>query len=559
MERSAGAGPAGPEHVADDGTVWSDAPLPGVPPGGELDVARVAELLPGADPDQGEPAGGKDDDLPQASRLLALAEAAFDLGQTSGGEPFAVPRPGQGPYVARILRGRGGSLRAELARRYAEAYDRAPGQQPLADALLVLQGRCMLAPKTELALRVARHGAGVVLDLGDDTGRAVVVEPAGWRLVERSPVLFRRTELTGALPEPEAGGSLELLGDLLNIDAETWALLVAWLVAALVAPEIPHPVVALTGEQGSAKSVGMRLLARLLDPTRPQLRQPPRDLETWTVAAAGSYLVALDNLSAIPEWLSDAICRAVTGDGLVRRALYTDDALAVLAFRRCVLLNGIAFAHLRGDLADRLLPVECEPVAEDLRRDEDELLGFFETAWPAALGGLLDLAAEVLAALPTVHLERRPRMADFARVAAATDRALGTDALGTYLRLRLRVAEELLEGDLVAAAVRRFAADRGAWEGTAGELLAELTPERPPKGWPATPRGMAARLKRLAPALRMVGVAAEHLGRQGHDKARTWSLEGPPEKGRTQPAAPAATLLDAPDPQVAAPPEAAGR
>jgi hypothetical protein len=179
----------------------------------------AAAQFPSADPAAADIKDGKP---PQATQLLMLAEDAYDLGQTDKGEPFAVPKPGHGPYVARLLRGRGGSLRAELARRYAEAHGRAPNQQALADALLVIQGRCLLAPRAAPALRVARHGAGVVLDLGDETGRAVVVEPGRWRLVDRSPVLFRRTELTGALPEPEPGGDLELLRSLLNVDAGDW-------------------------------------------------------------------------------------------------------------------------------------------------------------------------------------------------------------------------------------------------------------------------------------------------------------------------------------------------
>ncbi len=479
----------------------------------------------------------------QSSQLLALAAGTYDFGQTPRGEPFAVPKLGQGPYVARLLRGRGGSLRAELYRRYAEQAGRLPNQQALADALLAVQGRCLLAPRTELALRVARWGAGAVLDLGDDSGRVVVIEEGGWRLADRSPVLFRRTELTDALPEPTPGGRLGALRDLLNVSDEAWPLLVAWLLSVLLAPGIPHPVLTLVGEHGTAKSTVQRVLARLLDPADPQTRQPPRDIDTWTVAAAGSLVVALDNLTGIPEWLSDAICRAVTGDGLVKRALYTDDGLAVLSFRRCVLLSGIAFAHLRGDLADRLLQVECEPIDDTARRDDAEVEAAFAAAWPGVLGGLLDLAVKVLAAIPDVRLERRPRMADFARVAAATDQVLGSDALGAYLRGRRRTAEEVLDSDLVAAAVRRFALDRGRWEGAAGELLAEVTPERPPKGWPATPRAMAARLKRAAPTLRATGVQVDHLGRQGHDRARTWSLEA--ERTRIEPSAPSQPSSDA--------------
>jgi hypothetical protein len=47
----------------------------------------------------------------------------------------------------------------------------------------------------------------------------------------------------------------------------------------------------------------------------------------------------LDNLSTVPDWLSDSICRAVTGDGDVRRKLYTDGEHAVFSFRRAVAIT----------------------------------------------------------------------------------------------------------------------------------------------------------------------------------------------------------------------------
>jgi hypothetical protein len=62
-------------------------------------------------------------------------------------------------------------------------------------------------------------------------------------------------------------------------------------------------------------------------------RQSPKDLEQWTTAAAGSWWVGLDNLSGLPDWLSDALCRASTGDGDVRRKLYSDGGLYVVRFR----------------------------------------------------------------------------------------------------------------------------------------------------------------------------------------------------------------------------------
>jgi len=483
---------------------------------------------PGGSRSAGGRAGGRDQDgASTATELVALATGRYELAMSATGEPFAVARAGHGPYLARMLRGGQASLRAELAAGYARQTGRVPSSSALADALNVLEGIAMDRPPIGLALRVARHDAGLVLDLGDPSGRVVVLRPGGWELAERSPVLFRRTKLTGILPEPERGGRLEALRELglVNLSESTWPLAVAWLVAALV-PDIAHPIPLLVGEQGTGKSTTARLLSRLVDPSPAELRSAPKDLEQWAVAASGSWLVVLDNISGIPDWLSDALCRAVTGDGMVRRRLYENDDLSVLAFRRVVALTSIDPGALRGDLADRIVMFDLERFAQ--RGEELHLDAVFRQAWPGLLGGLLDLACQVMAALPQVTVDQPPRLADFARITAAADQVLGTSALETYRALSSRISADVVEADPVAEAVRKLATAAGTWQGTAGELLGKLTADlgehRPPRGWPATPRGMAAALTRAAPALRDVGVSVEQAGRLGHQRQRCWWL-----------------------------------
>src|SRR5262249_39568067 len=143
----------------------------------------------------------------QATQLVLLAEAGYRLGRDSGGDLFAVST--SSPPLVRMLRGSGSSLRAALAAAYAAEHGAAPSATAFASALLVLEGRALQADPEPLALRVAEHERGVVLDLGDQTGRAVDVQPGSWRVVTPPPVLFRRTALTLPLPEPVRGGSLD--------------------------------------------------------------------------------------------------------------------------------------------------------------------------------------------------------------------------------------------------------------------------------------------------------------------------------------------------------------
>ena len=159
----------------------------------------------------------------------------------------------------------------------------------------------------------------------------------------------------------------------------------------------------------------------LLDPSPVPVRKPPRDMESWVTMAAGSWVVALDNLSDIPPWLSDSLCRASTGDGDVRRRLYTDGDYAVFAFRRCIIFNGIDVGALATDLADRTLPLTLDPIPESDRKDEKTFWSDWDTAHPKLLGAILSLASDVLRRLPEISLEKTPRMADYAQVLAAVD------------------------------------------------------------------------------------------------------------------------------------------
>lgn len=467
--------------------------------------------------------GGGGGQPSQADRLVELAQARYRLARTERGEPFGVPH--DGPAIPRMLRGEAQSLRAELAASYTAEYAKAPSSQGLADALTVLEGQALTAPVEPLELRVARCDEGITVDLGDDTAEAAVLTPTGWR-TSASPVLFRRTPLTAPMPRPRPDGRLDALRELINVSDDTWPLLAAWLVAALI-PDIPHPIPLLTGEQGTGKSTAARMLAGLVDPSPAQLRTAPRDVEGWVVAASGSWIVPLDNVSTIPEWLSDALCRAVTGDGLVRRQLYTSEQLSVLSFRRVIMLTAIDPGALRGDLADRLLTVDLERIPPHRRRLDHELERRYLQQRPTILGGLFDLACQVLAVLPTIDLDQYPRMADFAEVVAAVDQVLGTEALATYVGQSHRLAEDVVEADRVAAAVRALVERTGGFEGTAAELLERITPDDRderrdlPRDWPTTPQHLGQQLKRAAPALRAVGIAVDN---ERNRSTRRWVL-----------------------------------
>jgi hypothetical protein len=455
----------------------------------------------------------------QAEQAVRLALELCQLAQTPKREPIAIVKGGAN--VAVWLSGSGGSLRDILASEYRRRHGRVMSATAFADALATLRGEAMNAETQSIHLRVAPFGNGVVLDLGTAKGSAVIVEPTGWRVVERSPVVFQRTALTGELPTPVRGGRIEAMRELLNVTDETWPILLGWMVAALI-PDMPHPILMLGGQQGAGKSTAARFICGIFDPSDAPTRSQPRDPEAWAMSVANGWTTVIDNISSIPAWWSDAMCKAVTGDGWVRRTLYTNGDVSVLSFRRVIALTSIDAGALRGDLGERLVLVDLDQIPPDRRRSERDLEKAYQAVRPAIMGALLDLLAGVLARLDSIVLPMLPRMADMARVFAAMDDTIGTNSLSLYADQGKRIAADVLDADPVGEAIVAWARKQGDWSGSAKSLLKSIKPEQPGREWPKSGRGLAAQLKRLTPALEVQGVQVTAPER--NDRTRTYRL-----------------------------------
>ncbi len=200
------------------------------------------------------------------------------------------------------------------------------------------------------------------------------------------------------------------------------------------------------------------------------------------------------------------------------RELHSDKAEVLFDAQRPVILNGIPNLGTRADLADRALAITLAPISPEARRTERELFAAFESARPEILGALLDGVSSALRNSAAVRLHRVERMADFALWVTGAEAGLGWDA-GSFMKAyganRATVVEITVEADSVASAVVKFT-ERAAlpWEGSAGELLAELDLEvtdkvRVSRYWPGTPVQLANRLRRAAPVLRQIGIEIE--------------------------------------------------
>src|SRR5215475_4695780 len=278
-----------------------------------------------------------------------------------------------------------------LRRRYYEESGSAAGRETIGSALELLEARAQFdAPERTVHIRVAEHDGRTYLDLADKERRAVQIGPDGWEVVISPPVRFRRAAGMLPLPIPQKGGSIEALAALLNLSTpDEFVLVVAWLLAALQQVG-PYPLLVNAGEQGSAKTVLTKILRALIDPNVAPTRVPPREERDLMIAANNGHILAFDNLSSLPSWLSDALCRLATGGSFAIRRLYTDCDEILFQATRPAILNGIEDVVCRSDLADRALFLALEPIADERRRTESQLWREFELVRPQILGALLD-------------------------------------------------------------------------------------------------------------------------------------------------------------------------
>src|SRR5947208_13304817 len=218
------------------------------------------------------------------------------------------------------------------------------------------------------------------------SGAPSKIGPDGWRVNKFPPVRFRRPAGILPLPVPERGGPIEGLLPLLNLSSRNdFVLVIAWLLAAL-RPGGPYPVLAISGEQGSAKTVLSKMLKALVDPNAAPVRALPREERELMIAANNGHLLAFDNLSGLSAWLTDALCRLASGGSFAVRQLYTNDEEVLFKAARPTVLNGIEDVIGRPDLADRAIFLTLGPIGEQQRRAETELWREFELSRPRLLG-----------------------------------------------------------------------------------------------------------------------------------------------------------------------------
>jgi hypothetical protein len=501
-----------------------------------------------------------DDDESVADKLIALARSECEFKHDAQREPYAAFESSGARQVYGVM---SSGFSDYLSHAYYSRHDRAPTETSLKVALATLRGQAQFEGEVcEVHTRIAKTGAGYWLDLCNDAWQCVQITPTGWAVVagDGAP-LFTRSASMRPLPVPVRGGTLDALWPLVNIPETDRLMVVAWMLECLRA-DTPHVVLELVGEQGSAKSSTQRMMRRLIDPNQADLRAAPKTVEDVWIAARNSHMVSMENLSHLHPQYQDALCVLATGGGYSARTLYTNAEETILELRKPIVLNGISVIVTAQDLLDRCLHIDLPTIQSRELAGDMEVR--FEAAQPKLLGALLDLFVKVLAMLPSVSIapEQRPRMADFAALGEAVFRVQGKPAdafLSRYKDMRKDGVLRTIDSSPVGAALTAYMVDvPNGFNGTLSELLDRLDRYRPHgEAWPRSAKGLGDSLRRLAPALRLIGYECKSLPKIGG--VIRWHIFLKPHTAYPCPVSPASPTPTAPTtPKTAVPNGAAG-
>lgn len=393
------------------------------------------------------------------------------------------------------------------ATRFRSQYQRPPRSESLKQACVQVEAKCYDSPQIQLYNRVGFYEDAIYYDLTTPDWKGVRIDQNGWTIGPLPPIFKRYAHQNKQILPIKGGNARELL-EFCNIDPDD-ACLFLTSIASFFIPDIPHVILSQNGEQGTGKSSNSRRIKDLIDPSKVTLISAPKDLEQAQMIADKHWLCPFDNLSHVSAWFSDFLCRAVTGEGDMKRSLYTNDDEFIRSYKRCFVINGIGNLASRADLLDRSIVLDIPVLTQS--SPEKEMDAKWRSSLPYILGGFFDVISHAMAIIKDIKGYERFRMSDFACWGAAIAEVMGYGQDVFFKQYSKSVdskwKDTAEENTLVQKIEALLASHNGEWIGSATTLLEVITPETGyTKDLPKTARALSSDLMRIAPVLRNIGI-----------------------------------------------------
>jgi hypothetical protein len=400
-----------------------------------------------------------------------------------------------------------------LSAQYYSKINKPINSENIKNALSVLSAKAVFGGKMyRLNNRVAEHDGAFWYDLTNEKWEAVKITEDGYEIIDNPSIIFKRH--LHQLPQvtPISGVDLRDYIKFFNLkNPEDEVLFLVWIVACFV-PDIPHPLLYPHGVQGSAKSTMMRLLKSLIDHSSAGLLTLVNNKAELAQILSHHWLLAFDNVSYISNELSDTLCKTVSGYAFSKRELYSDDGDIILPIKRPIAINGINMIFTRSDLLERSILIELEPIPNEKRRTEKEVLKQFENEKASFLGAIFSVLSKAMKIKKSIKLDKNERMADFVEWGCPIAEAIGYGSqkfLAAYSSNLSGHNEEIYNSSLPLREIVEFAHRKGECKVTAEDLYHSLTRIIENKGikpnkynWVSGPNALGRLINRLKPTLK---------------------------------------------------------
>ncbi|MFA5993847.1 MAG: bifunctional DNA primase/polymerase [Parcubacteria group bacterium] len=425
--------------------------------------------------------------------------------------------------------------RSKQFKRYAskifwDTYGKAISSEALNTAFNVLESKaCFNGSQHKLTTRVASSDDAIWYDLGDLEWRVVKITPNGWEIVTDPPILFKRYSHQQAQVAPAKTGDIRKFLKFVNVSDEKQKFLLLIYIISCFIPGFAHPVINIYGPQGSAKSTLSGFIKKLIDPSATELLTLPNSSDGLIQMLSHHWFICFENVSQIHNWVSDSLCRAVTGAGFSKRELYTDDEDVIYSLKKCIGINGINLVAARPDLLERSILLELEMINKENRKLEKDILSDFQKEKAEFLGAIFTAVSRAMKIYPSISLPELPRMADFTKWGCAIAKALGhskEEFLEAYYQNINQQNSEVIIESPIASSIVEFMKDKSDWHGTATELLEELKPVAVvlkidvEKGnqFPKNHSALSKKLNQLKPNLKAIGLEIQNGDRENRQR-----------------------------------------
>ena len=383
--------------------------------------------------------------------------------------------------------------------------------------------------KIDLDLRVAKKDKDeFYYDLTNPKWEIIKITSEGWDIINNNeqPIFKRYEKNCSPQVYPSKNYDKDIFNKFLklfNVESKKEILLLSVYIISLFIPKIPKPILVLSGAGGGAKTTTFEIIKNVVDPGSVETLSFPSKIDDLIQTLSHNYVNFFDNVSSISKDESDLLCRAVTGAGFSKRALYSNDDDFIYKFKRAIGVNSINLATTRADFLDRSLIIKLKRIPKDKRRKKEDIDSESEKLRPFVLGYIFDIIAKVLKyredSKDEKILKDYPRMADFADWGEIISRCLGyekNEFINAYQENILNQNDEVIEASPVAEALLLFIREmtKEHWQGTPTQLYKNLTdiidqvkPELKRSSlWPKASNALTFKINEVEPNLKEKGI-----------------------------------------------------